>query len=40
MIPDSYGALGLLAVPIRMLRAQEEERVSDLPLIGGSEEII
>lgn len=26
IVPDSYGALGLLAVPIRMLRAHEEER--------------
>ena len=28
IVPDSYGALGLLAVPINVLREQELERVS------------
>lgn len=32
MVPDPQGSLGLLAVPIDVLRDQEAERVSRLPL--------
>lgn len=36
IVPDSFGALGLLAVPIGVLREQEIKRVSDKKQLNTS----